>query len=161
MNLKYTYQRFTSSFLLIAMVWNITGWLGMGLINAHSLNHSGGEHCEVSFCYCEIEDGEKICTCHHPELHAAKRLNSHSNIGIDSEGNHTPDSAKDSSYCYYSKSHDSPVQPDAVIAISDFRSLFLYSKEVNQSYDILDYLNNYSFSLNKGFEPSLFRPPIA
>lgn len=154
MNLKYTYQRFISLFLLIAMLWNITGWLGMGLLNVHLLEHSEGEHCEVSFCYCKVEHGKKICSCHHPELHAAekgKNLNheessSDSTVGM---------------YCYFSKSHDSPVQSDKVIVISDFRSLLLHFKEYTRFTITSDYLTDYSETLKKGFEPSLFRPPSA
>mgnify|MGYP001627847182 CR=1 FL=1 len=170
MSLKFTYQRFTTIFLLAVMLWNITGWIGMGIISEHLVEHSESEHCEVSFCYCKIVDGEKICTCHHPELHAAKMNKNGDNesekvhsmkASHDHQQDHSSDTTDESSYCYYSQSHDFPVQDDNVIVMSDFRSLLLYSKELNRDYEFSDYLSNYSFLLNKGFKSGLFRPPAA
>jgi len=50
------------------MLWNIMGWLGLGLVLNHSHEHGEANHCEVTFCYCEIEDGQSICTCHHNDM---------------------------------------------------------------------------------------------
>lgn len=155
MSLKYTYQRFTSIILLFAMLWNISGWLGMGLINAHFGEHTDGEHCEVTFCYCKVENGDKICTCHHPELHAKGVTENHDTMDM-SDGDMNLNS-----YCYYSKSHDSPVQPDAVILITDFHSTLPYFEKQRHSFFVSDYLNDYSCSLSNGFAPNLLRPPSA
>lgn len=34
----------------------------------HEMHH-GEEQCEKMFCYCEVTDGMKICTCHHQNEH--------------------------------------------------------------------------------------------
>lgn len=155
MNLKSIYQRSTSFLLLATMIWNVMGWIGMGLVGHHMLEHAEGEHCEVSFCYCKIEDGEKICTCHHPELHALAKQKS-------PDHNHKEEPKKDSDqheFCYYSKAHNSPVQSDQVIVMSDFRSLLLHSKDIENAYTTSDIIMVNNRSLTDGFEQGLFRPP--
>lgn len=155
MSLKYTYYRITSFILLATMIWNVGGWVGMSIFNEHMLDHADGEHCEVAFCYCEIEDGEKICTCHHPELHAKEQSTNHITA-------HIIDADVDiltNKYCTYTKTHTNPVQPDYVIVIPDINTTIpAINAQSSLSVDDAQF-TDWTSALTIGFIPSLFRPP--
>lgn len=70
MSLKYTYQSFTSYLLAAVIAWNSFGYIGAMITSLamHEMHH-GEEQCEKMFCYCEVTDGMKICTCHHQNEH--------------------------------------------------------------------------------------------
>jgi hypothetical protein len=85
-----TYHRWVSLFTTTIMLWNVMGWLGTGLILNHTHHHDSKSLCEISFCYCEIDEGEKICTCHHQDHHPT---NGH--------GDHVADGHHTSSTCYF------------------------------------------------------------
>lgn len=153
---KSTFHRYTSMLLAFSMLWNVAGWLGLGLIDFHVQAHGEGEHCEVSFCYCEIGDGQKICTCHHPELHVEKH-----HEGQDGDEHDSPDhSSFDSEYCYFSSSHNTPYQTDAPIVLVKFNALLnpvafcLPVPETNRWKQMND------ATPFAGYMHDLFRPPM-
>lgn len=73
------------------MLWNVAGWLGTGLILNHAHHDDSISHCEISFCYCEVDEGEKICSCHHQNHHNKTDHDDHS-----AEGGHN------AATCYFS-----------------------------------------------------------
>ncbi len=91
MSLNSTYHKITGYATLVVLLWNIVGWLGFGLVLNHAHPHEQGAHCEVNFCYCEVEEGETICTCHHN--------------GMNESDHHSSDADQEKSFCYYSKPH--------------------------------------------------------
>ncbi|MCP9290118.1 hypothetical protein [Gracilimonas sediminicola] len=90
MNSQHPFYRFVGMAVIAMMLWNVAGWLGMGMLMHHA--HTGGaeNHCEVIFCSCEIEDGQKICTCHHHGMDGA-------------ENHHNPENQTED--CYYTAPH--------------------------------------------------------
>lgn len=138
------------------MSWNIIGWFGMGLLDIHTQSQSKGTHCEVTFCFCKVEDGNKICTCHHPELHA-KQETAHS----DDHHNQTVDDPKtEKSYCYYSASHEVPANKDTLIIWAKFNTIFTpasvrFSIPERSAQILLD-----TEYLTSGFTQELLRPPM-
>lgn len=68
MSLNSAYHKLTGYVTLVVLLWNIVGWLGFGLVLNHSHTHDGGTYCEITFCSCEVDEGETICTCHHNDL---------------------------------------------------------------------------------------------
>jgi hypothetical protein len=65
MSLNSTYYKITGYATLLVLLWNIVGWLGFGFILNHAHTHDSGTYCEITFCSCEVEEGQTICTCHH------------------------------------------------------------------------------------------------
>ncbi len=65
MSLNSTYHKLTGYATLLVLLWNIVGWLGFGLILDHNHSQEPGTYCEITFCSCEIDEGETMCTCHH------------------------------------------------------------------------------------------------
>lgn len=94
MSLKLRYRNFVSLFTIAVMLWNVVGWLGTGLILNHAHHDDATFYCEISFCYCETNEGEPICTCHHQNQHDNKDHNGHA-----PEGDHS------SSTCYFTEGH--------------------------------------------------------
>jgi hypothetical protein len=66
--LNLTYRKFTALFTLAVMLWNVGGWLATGLVMNHAHHGSDDSICEISFCYCETDEGETVCTCHHQDM---------------------------------------------------------------------------------------------
>ncbi|MTI87863.1 MAG: hypothetical protein FH748_07835 [Balneolaceae bacterium] len=135
------------------MIWNVAGWLGMGLLDMHAHSHEKGEHCEVSFCYCEIENGNKICTCHHPELHAQQNQ----------APNH-PETEPDTSesvhqFCHYTPSHPNPEQSEALISFTSFNTILPPAQVEYMVFTTSEYHNDMDSSLLTGHFIDLLRPP--
>jgi len=55
--------------MIVVMFWNTAGWTLLDWSIFHSSDHNSGHFCEVVWCSCQIEKGEKICTCHHEDVH--------------------------------------------------------------------------------------------
>ncbi|MCG2586977.1 hypothetical protein [Rhodohalobacter sulfatireducens] len=145
MNADRTYYKLTSILVITVMIWNIAGWLGLGLTMNHSHNQDEGTHCEISFCYCEVEEGEKTCTCHHN--------------GMASHGDHHGESSQ-SDACYFSSPHSTEnSSTEALIALNKIQAA-CYEKEstpVPQKEDMTFSL--FSDHPLKGTDSDLFRPP--
>ncbi|MFO7846764.1 MAG: hypothetical protein R6V27_09405 [Balneolaceae bacterium] len=81
---------------LTLMLWNVGGWLATGLVMNHAHHGSENSVCEISFCYCETDEGETVCTCHH---HDMDRSSEHQSTDHENSGtcyftsSHTPDTA--------------------------------------------------------------------
>ncbi len=157
MSLKSTYQTLTSLLLAGIMLWNVIGWVAVGLVHINEQAHAEEAHCEVSFCFCKIEDGEKICSCHHPELH--RKASEQTPFDAAKHITDTPKEAHN--YCYYSKPHDIPSQPDALIVWAEYTTLFpaITSSFFFVAVDV--YPSKTNTSILEGFQPDLLRPPIA
>ncbi|WP_020402589.1 hypothetical protein [Gracilimonas tropica] len=148
MSLKSTYHRIISSFTAAVMLWNIVGWLGFGLILDHSHKHGEANHCEVTFCYCEIGEGETICTCHHGDM------NEH--------GQHSDDhgSREKNDFCYYSASDaDANTASQALIVIAKFNALYLDSDHLDRPTDSREFDAGPITNKLPGVIPDLLRPP--
>lgn len=78
MGLNLTYRRFTALITITVMLWNVGGWLATGLVLNHSHHESETSVCEISFCYCETDEGETVCTCHHHDMNSGDEHGTHS-----------------------------------------------------------------------------------
>lgn len=108
MNAERTYHKWTNFLVITVMIWNIAGWLGLGLTINHSHNQDKGNHCEISFCYCEVEEGESVCMCHHN--------------GVASHGDHHGDNSN-AEICYFTSSHSNDNSTaDALIALNKIQA---------------------------------------
>lgn len=157
MGFENTFYRYTSVLLALSMLWNVAGWLGVGLIDLYTQAHTVGEHCEVSFCYCEIGDGQKICTCHHPELHAEQQHHEEEDEHENNSHNH---SSTNGEICYFSASHNTPSSTEAPIVLVKFNALLntlvfcLPVPETNQWKQMND------ATPFAGYAHDLLRPPM-
>ncbi|MEX2604159.1 MAG: hypothetical protein WD361_08140 [Gracilimonas sp.] len=116
----------------------------------HSNNE--GNHCEVSFCNCEVEEGQSYCTCHHPELHEKE------NEGM--KGNHHENSDVNADYCFYSSPH--PVDDNSsegLVVFAKFNALCHSEDFIFQPFENKPVLNHQNIALLPGFEGDLLRPP--
>lgn len=109
MSAERTYHRWTNFLVIAVMIWNIAGWLGLGLTMNHThTQDEEGTFCEISFCYCEVEEGKSVCTCHHN--------------GLASHGEHHGDSSNAES-CYFTSSHSNEnTTSDALIALNKIQA---------------------------------------
>ncbi|MDR9417849.1 hypothetical protein [Gracilimonas sp.] len=144
MSLNSTYHKITGYTTLIVLLWNIVGWLGFGLVIDHTHKHSKEHHCEVTFCFCEIEEGETICTCHHNDMNK--------------ENAHSDD--HDNEFCYFSSSHsDSNTASQSLIVIAKFNALYLSSEDLPSLTDMHEFNAEKEFMVLSGTVPDLLRPP--
>jgi hypothetical protein len=91
---SHQYRNWVSIFTIAIMLWNVVGWLGTGLIMNHA-HHGDSSHCEISFCFCEIDEGETVCSCHH-QTHDSKNH----------QKNHTSDGhGQEADACYFTDGH--------------------------------------------------------
>lgn len=101
MTLKYPYRQILTYTVLIVMCWNIAGWTAIGLGTAYMMHIHEDEHtCEMAFCYCTITEGQKICTCHHKEIHDHPEFpdsDKHGSLDIETKNSGT--------FCYYTATH--------------------------------------------------------
>ena len=141
MSLNSAYHKITGYATLVVLLWNIVGWLGFGLVLNHSHSHSGVNHCEVTFCYCEIEEGETICTCHHNSMDG-----------------HSGDSSDE--YCYFTSSHSNAnTASQALIVIAKFQAIHLNADDANLQFSSTSFqLEGVEDELS-GIFPDLLRPP--
>lgn len=144
MSLNITYRSVTSVITITVMLWNIVGWLGFGLVLEHShQKNNEGNHCEVTFCYCEVEEGETTCTCHHNDMNS-----------------HDDHSGNENEICYYSASHsDSTTASQALIVIAKFNALYLHSESLSIPIDAYDFQTEQETHLLSGTVCDLLRPP--
>lgn len=91
MGLNLTYRKVTALITLVVMLWNVGGWLATGLVMNHAHHGSDDSICEVSFCYCETDEGETVCTCHHHDM--------------DRDSEHKSGDHENSGTCYFTNSH--------------------------------------------------------
>ncbi|MDZ7805580.1 MAG: hypothetical protein U5K71_00520 [Gracilimonas sp.] len=145
MSLNSTYHKITGYATLLVLLWNIVGWLGFGLVLNHSHTHDGGTYCEITFCSCEVDEGETVCTCHH---NTPATDNDHD--GDDTHGE----------FCYYDLPHNNN---------TDTTQALIFSSKVNATCT-LDLVHIYPNELEITFIPTtehelngayhdLFRPP--
>jgi hypothetical protein len=102
--------------------------------------------------------GKKICNCHHPELHHNDNANSGTLLG---SVENSPKSADTSNnYCYYSKPHDIPAQPNVLIIWAEYQTILPAVASPYFSVVVDVYLQKIDPSILAGFQTLLFRPPI-
>jgi hypothetical protein len=138
------------------MLWNIFGWLGTGLIVNHVHTQNEGDFCEVSFCSCEVEDGNAFCSCHHPELHHKKG----------DEGNkadfHHADSDHGNEFCFYSSPHPVNDNPgEALLTFAKFNALLESQETAPSPVDKEFYIDTQTQFIPSGYSAQLLRPPRA
>jgi hypothetical protein len=135
------------------MLWNVAGWMGMGIYSMVSHHHDkDGDYCEMEFCYCELSEGETICTCHHPEVQ--REMSRH--------GDHHDDSDQiQMDLCYYTTPHTSPDSSTNIITWEKSQTTLVSTKaEVSYFVPLSLTDKNYSFPLS-GYPEDLLRPPAA
>lgn len=139
------------------MMWNIAGWMGVGLVSmmGHEHHDEDGTHCEVSFCYCEVEDNQKICTCHHPELHS-QQSNSE-----DVEFHISEHTAGELDFCYYTKPHSDRDSDLALIVMDKLNTILAFSSEKYRVEKPFIFNPSPSSEVESGFPGNLLRPPMA
>lgn len=146
MSLNNTFRSVTSIITIAVMLWNILGWLGFGLILNHSHQEPEKDNCEVTFCYCEVEEGENICTCHHNDM------NSH--------GEHSEDSTESNDFCYFTASHsDAGTASQTLIVISKFNAFCLNYESLSIPTDTHQFQAEPAAHLVPGINHDLLRPP--
>lgn len=154
MSLNSQYHKIISFLTLVVMFWNIFGWLGAGLIVNHMHSQNGDDYCEISFCSCEVEDGNAYCSCHHPELH-------HKNDGETEEMvDHHSESNPDNEFCFYSSPHPINNNPgDALLAFAKFNALVESQVVSNYSLNSETYLDFHPPFISSEYHAQLLRPP--
>lgn len=157
MSLKNTYHKCLSLLLLAVMSWNIAGWMGMGLISMAGHHHHDEDrtHCEVSFCYCEIEDGQKVCVCHHPELHAQQNASGETDLHT------TSHHSGDQELCYYTKDHTDRDTDLALIVMDKLNTILTESVTDYLSVDPEHFYPTLPLAESSGYPGDLLRPPMA
>lgn len=146
MSLNNTYHKITGYATLVVLLWNIAGWLGFGLVLNHSHEQNQGAHCEVNFCFCEVEEGQSICTCHHH--------------GMNENGHHSADSDQQNSFCYFSKPHtSSQTASQALVNISIIHALYLPKADIIILLGMQEYKPEQTIFTPAGIVPDLLRPP--
>ena len=134
MNSTSTYQRIISILTIVLLCWNFAGTLVSGLIVNHMHTQGEGSHCEVALCSCSVKDGQKICTCHHPEL---QEMNHNHDEHMANDLPHSADQ-KNAGFCYFS-ADQTPVQsiPTVLVEFNKLNAVwvsatsFLYSHKTN------------------------------
>ncbi len=153
MSLNISYRKIVSALTLAVMLWNIFGWLGTGLVMNHLHEHDEGEHCDVSFCNCEVLDGNKYCTCHHPELQDKNGENT------TAENHH---SNSNSDFCFYSSTHPrDDNSTEALMVFAKFNALCQNQEFIFQAFKNTSLISSQSNLLLSGFKGNLLRPPRA
>lgn len=143
---------------LAVLLWNIIGWLGVGLIfnHMHTQGHEG-DYCEVSFCSCEVKDGNEYCTCHHADLNDFAETHDE---GAHSDKNSTDHESSD--YCFYTSPH--PVDngsTTALLTFSKFNALFELTDNLLQPLGIVASTLSQNNLLTEGICSDILRPPRA
>ena len=130
------------------MVWNVFGWVGLQL-SVNLLHHDDDlSYCSKSFCYCEVGDGEDICTCHH---HDEMVTSDHHPESDSKEMNH---------FCSYNAPHNVPVAASFSMITHDFHAFFNPAENSERIYKNIDFPSPELPSETPGHKESLFRPPI-
>lgn len=154
MSLNSLYHKTVSAITLFVMIWNIFGWVGAGLIVNHMHSHDEGDYCEISFCSCEVADGQSYCTCHHPELH-------HKNANEDHRKSNQPEPTPlNNDFCFYSSPH--PVdntQTEALLGSAKFNALFESQNAILIPYGAEQYTIDQPNRITSGYSADLLRPP--
>jgi hypothetical protein len=141
-----SYYRFINVAVIAVLLWNIVGWLGFGLVLNHAHKHHEKAHCEIALCTCEVEEGEKICTCHHNELqHNTEHKDDHHG-----------------SFCYYSNPHSSSGNSlQILIPVTNFNAAE-FDETIRWSPPAIDLVEPADdYKLPSGMVPDLLRPPRA
>ena len=142
---KNSYYRFTSLTIALVMLWNVAGWLGLGILMHHVHSQGEGSHCEVMFCSCEVEDGNKICTCHHNELSGHEQS---------TDGNHHQEA------CQYTTTHsnNSSSTPSVVVTTKIMALQYPEDEIIFPPKDIPFSISDIESTLS-GVAQDLLRPP--
>ena len=101
MNSHSIYYRIVSFFVIAVLCWNFAGTLVSGLLVNHLHAQNEGEYCEIALCSCSVEDGQKVCTCHHPELQPMN----HDNDGNMATHHQHSSRHEEAGFCYFSADH--------------------------------------------------------
>lgn len=155
MSLDSIYRKFTSFLLLVALLWNLGGWLSVGLLTMHNHHAHGEHHCEVTLCYCEVKGDQKICTCHHPEMHAAKEQKSDPGHISMHNAQHL-----ETKFCFYTPPHQEAGQKLIVVIWDKLNTIMYSSSSLLTNPDIsLEWIEP-STDLLSGHSWDLIRPPM-
>ena len=150
MFIKSTYRSYISIFCTVVLVWNIFGWTGVKLISEHL--HEDHSYCNINYCTCVVEDGNKICTCHHHDLQEAKKL--HKEIE-----KKTGISKVSHSHCAYEVPHSIPKEALTTASFTEIKAFFSLESLQPDSYQIPKVFSSTTDNLLTGFCASLLRPP--
>lgn len=153
-----TYQRLISILTIVLLCWNFAGTLVSGLVVNHLHSQDNGDFCEITFCSCNVEKGQKICTCHHPEL---QHIN-HNHDGDMAESHHNSSHDQEAGFCYFSANHNQAQSiPTVLIEFNKLNAVCLADAPLIYSYktDRLKILHKPS--LPSGITDELLKPPRA
>ncbi len=143
------YRSFISLFCTAVLVWNIFGWTALKIVQEHF--HEEHSYCTMSYCTCLVEDGEKICTCHHHEMNAMK----HSEKMTKKSDDH---SLNNRNFCHYEVPHSASKEALVVASFSEIKASMLKGFKYPS-----DHTLQKSIFLKEapqvGFSPALLRPP--
>ncbi|WP_340102478.1 hypothetical protein [Rhodohalobacter sp. 8-1] len=145
MSLNLTYRKYTALITLIVMLWNVGGWLATGLVMNHA--HHGYDNfiCEVSFCYCETDEAETVCTCHHHDM--------------DSASEHQSDDHDKPGTCYFTKDH-TPNTTASQLVFTNSLTAYYFPESAPFYRTTMSYLPSEPIStLLTGSLDDLLRPP--
>lgn len=148
MSLKLKYRTWVSLLTTLVMLWNVAGWLGTGLVVSLSHTHGETSYCDVSFCFCEVEDGETVCSCHHDHKHDSDK---HGDLHQHDEHN--------SGTCYFTDSQIPNTTASQLFTLSELTAYYpVDTLTGNPIFDDTRY-SFQNFPLLDGSLNSLLRPP--
>ena len=144
MSLKLTYHKVTALLTATMLLWNIAGWLATGLVLNHTHHGSDTHLCEVAFCYCETNEGETICTCHHN----SSGQNSHAH------GNETS-----GDLCYFTDGQAPQTAASHLIVTTNLTALYFFETTPIQTLTTTYMPGEQHPPLLLGVHTDLLRPP--
>ena len=133
---------------MVIMLWNVFGWAGLQL-TVNMVHHDDELHyCTKSFCYCEVGEGEQICTCHHHDENE------------DGTQHHSNQNNTEHRFCFYQATHTIPLGTSLELITYQFQAFVAESSLQLYVYHIFDYPFKDIQATPKGFYSNLLRPPI-
>lgn len=140
------------------LFWNFAGTLVSGLLINHLHTQNEGDFCEITFCSCSVEKGQKICTCHHPEL---QHMN-HS-AGEEMADHHSePSPDEHAGFCYFSANHNQAQSiPTVLVEFNKLNAVYLTNIHFVYSHDNDPFDIHPNAPLLAGIADKLLKPPRA
>lgn len=157
MNSESPYYRILSLIIVGVLCWNFAGTLVSGLIVNHLHTHSEGSYCEISFCSCSVEDRQKICTCHHPEL---QQMN-HDHEGNMANNHHKHSSEhEEAGFCYFSADHNQAQSiPTVLVEFNKLNAVYTSVSTFINSHNRITFRILHNAPLLTGVVDDLLKPP--
>jgi hypothetical protein len=128
-----------------------------GLIVNHLHTQAEGSYCEVSFCSCSVEDGQKICTCHHPELQ--HRNHDQDENMANNHNKHSSEHEK-AGFCYFSADHtQAQTIPTVLVEFNKLNAVYTSVSPFINSHKRNTFRNQPNAPLLTGVVDDLLKPP--